>query len=405
MSLRTSTKHSQLTMGIGRVSQPLLKTAIRRNSPNRPSWLSLLLLLLPIAIIASYRYLSRGTSDHVVEEHGESKVLVSYSYFEKDPIQRDNFDYFITMGMGVESRLLPALHNVDFTVVISGDKCSPCSRLLPMLKIEEMNPLPHDVSAAHGGPHLTLLQRIENEGMDFAAHNITLEWTKAKGTLRTYKFFIFLNSSVKGPFLPTYMPPHWQWPMAYTQKLIGDVKAVSSSIVCLPEVDAGGPGAKIESWAYGVDIVGLDILMNEGVFELHLCKTCPDGIVVKGEYGLTTALMKHGYTIDTLMSKYRGIDWRDQRHWKCNNNVHPSRHGTYDGISMHPFETMFLKASWHVGEPYVDKYTEWMMAQARGEDTTQGEFDEPMYRYAITMQAQESHHVERCYQVLDRTTS
>ncbi len=34
------------------------------------------------------------------------------------------------------------------------------------------------------------------------------------------------------------------------------------------------------------------------------------------------------------------VDWRDKRHWRCNNNVHPSRHGTYAGITMHPFETV-----------------------------------------------------------------
>lgn len=57
------------------------------------------------------------------------------------------------------------------------------------------------------------------------------------------------------------------------------------------------------------------------------------------------------------------VDWRDRRHWRCNNNVHPSRHGTYDAISMHPFETVFIKASWHVGEPFLDKYSAWMLAQ------------------------------------------
>lgn len=57
------------------------------------------------------------------------------------------------------------------------------------------------------------------------------------------------------------------------------------------------------------------------------------------------------------------VDWRDARNWNCNNNVHPSRHGTYDGISMHPFETVFIKASWHVGEPFIDKYMEWAEAQ------------------------------------------
>lgn len=52
-----------------------------------------------------------------------------------------------------------------------------------------------------------------------------------------------------------------------------------------------------------------------------------------------------------------GVEWSEDRHWRCNNNVHPSRHGTYDGITMHPFETVFIKASWHVGEPHLSHYT------------------------------------------------
>jgi hypothetical protein len=58
---------------------------------------------------------------------------------------------------------------------------------------------------------------------------------------RRYKYYIFLNSSIRGPFWPNYMPPRWQWTRAYTDLLRGDVKAVGSSLVCLPEVDAGEP--------------------------------------------------------------------------------------------------------------------------------------------------------------------
>ena len=128
---------------------------------------------------------------------------------------------------------------------------------------------------------------------------------------------------------------------------------------------------------------------------------------------------------------------------------------------------VFLKASWHVGEPFVERYSSWALAQvcmaaeraslllhscglwagqggrqgrgfslhsaaagrgpqrsglhplnltvhqlpskalpalapvqAAGRDTTGGSFDEPMYRYAISPEAQESHHVEDCYRVL-----
>ena len=65
---------------------------------------------------------------------------------------------------------------------------------------------------------------------------------RSRGKASSYKYFIFLNSSVRGPFWPAYMPPDWSWTRAYTDRLRGRVKVVSSSLVCLPEIDAGGPG-------------------------------------------------------------------------------------------------------------------------------------------------------------------
>jgi hypothetical protein len=60
-------------------------------------------------------------------------------------------------------------------------------------------------------------------------------------------------------------------------------------------------------------------------------------------------------------------DWRDDKHWNCNDCVHPSRSGTYDDITMHPFETVFVKSSWHVGEPFTSHYTKWFMGHALGQ--------------------------------------
>ena len=63
--------------------------------------------------------------------------------------------------------------------------------------------------------------------------------------------------------------------------------------------------------------------------------------------------------------------------------AHPSRHGTYDGISMNPYETVFIKASWHVGEPFAAKYAAWQTTILKGGNGAEGEFDEPMYRFGI----------------------
>lgn len=75
--------------------------------------------------------------------------------------------------------------------------------------------------------------------------------------------------------MPPYMPEGWQWTDAFTSRLVNSVHAVSSSLVCLPEVDEGGPGPRLESWAFAVTAEGLQALLQEGLFELRTCKLCP----------------------------------------------------------------------------------------------------------------------------------
>lgn len=89
---------------------------------------------------------------------------------------------------------------------------------------------------------------------------------------------------------------------------------------------AGGQGPKIESWAFAVDAAGLRVLLEAGTFHLNTCKVCVDGLIVQGEYGIAPALFEAGFTIDTLMSKYGDVDWRNSSNWNCNNQA---RHLTY----------------------------------------------------------------------------
>lgn len=140
----------------------------------------------------------------------------------------------------------------------------------------------------------------------------------------------------------------------------------------------------MESWAYATDSIGLRVLIEHGVMLLRMEKLSTAGVVVMGEYGITKALQEQNYTIDTLLSKYDGVDWNDCSNWHCNDNVHPSRHGTYDGISMHPYEVVFIKASWHVGVPFADKYADWLTRQHQGQSNAEGVFDREMYFYGMT---------------------
>lgn len=99
------------------------------------------------------------------------QVLVSYSFFEKDPGQRDNFEYFIMEGIGIHNGCQNIPQGIQFSVVISGDLCSPCSLLTPLLT--KTSEVPDGVAAAMSSHQITLLYRTENFGMDIAAHNVS----------------------------------------------------------------------------------------------------------------------------------------------------------------------------------------------------------------------------------------
>ena len=60
------------------------------------------------------------------------------------------------------------------SVLNSWESCSPCGVLRSFLKkVHVPRLMQRSVSEAQSGEHITLLQRIENEGMDFGAHNVS----------------------------------------------------------------------------------------------------------------------------------------------------------------------------------------------------------------------------------------
>ncbi|PNH02581.1 hypothetical protein TSOC_011428, partial [Tetrabaena socialis] len=170
------------------------------------------------------------------------RVLVSYSYFEKDQIQADNLEFFLDAALNQNAQ-----DHVTYVIVVSGSTCTPCER----------------ASKSFLTTRATLLHR-DNDGMDFGAHNSTWEHLSSRNTLWTFAYYFLLNSSVKGPFYPSYFPDTWHWTDAYISRFGGMIHAVGSSLVCLPDVDAG-------------------------------------------EYGMSKSLFSAGYNIATLMSRYAKV--------------------------------------------------------------------------------------------------
>jgi len=259
-------------------------------------------------------------------------TCVFYVYYETE-FAKLNLDFFLRNGINDETR---------FIIIINGFHCS--------LNLPNKN-------------NVTIIKR-ENIGFDFGGFGAGLEYLVDEyKSINNFPFtyYIFINSSVTGPFVPSYFNKCWT--TAFTDKINENVKLVGTSIVCLPSTDLGGYGPKVEGFCFSTDKIGLEILLNEEtIFINHENKT---KAIVDGEYGLSRAILNNGYNIDCLLYRYKNINWQDKNNWNLNNNIHPSREKSYFGISIHPFEVIFHKWYWSyqpdkkVSYDFTKKYMEW----------------------------------------------
>ena len=299
------------------------------------------------------------------QQEGKHRTLVSFAYYEGREGARENLQYFLRAGIDASQ---PGDGPISYGFVINGFDCS--------------EPIPTDRN------DIVVLKRA-NKGFDYGAHMALLRYIAQAGVkayrgemaVELWDFgsesqqltaaqlpfdkYVFLNAGMRGPFLPAYWPKSLSWTRVYLDKLSPSVKLVGNSIACLPESDPcvrGGPGIepnpecygpKVEGYAWATDQVGLQVLLDrKTVFQSH-----PDKVsaILNGEYGMNTAIFKAGYTIDSLLLAYQGLDWTNRSNWGCNDNQHPSRSGTYFGVTQHPLETVFVKVEWVHDDGTIDK--------------------------------------------------
>lgn len=184
---------------------------------------------------------------------------------------------------------------------------------------------------------------------------------------RAFNYFIWLNSSVRGPFLPAYHPRDVHWSTAFTRKLTGDVKLVGSTINCGGAYALSAQQPHVQSYAVAMDQVGLDVIKRKG--SVLQCHKDMAEMVTLSEIGMSKAVLEAGYNLDCLMLRYQGVDWRDSRAQGCNAGRNPIQESFYDGVNADPLEVLFVKvknsmhaARWqHVLQAV--KYDEWAQSK------------------------------------------
>jgi hypothetical protein len=248
------------------------------------------------------------------------KIFISYVYY-KSPSSDYNLRYFI------ENEIKKSVNtDVLYSIVINGKECS-----YDIPKLSNVNVIYRD-----------------NIGYDFGGHLASL--SKINKYITLFDYFFFMNSGVIGPILKN---KNDEWYSKFIMKFTKKVKLVGTTIVCLPRIDRGGFGPKVEGFFFCMDKEGLQLILEDGtIFYNH--KTKVDAIL-NGEYALSRCIINKGFTIDCMLEKYKNINWYDSKNHFQNNNKHPSRKNSYFGKNIDPYEVIFHKWYWH-GNPYVSLY-------------------------------------------------
>jgi hypothetical protein len=176
-----------------------------------------------------------------------------------------------------------------------------------------------------------------------------------------YKRFIFLNASIRGPFLPTWAKGCWS--DMYLNRLSDEVKLVGMTYDCQPH-------CFVQSMIIATDSIGMNILLNgktlglnnEPDADTYINTDSLTGLsacysikwrAISAEISLTNLIHAASYKSNVLMTA-ASASKTYVNDSTVNDVLSP---GTYYGIDVHPYETIFFKANREISRGVIDKLT------------------------------------------------
>ncbi len=247
------------------------------------------------------------------------RLCILYHYFEADPNYRINFQHFLTFGIPSDA---------DVFCILAG----PCTIELPALE---------RVSYLH----------TENKNWDYGGYAMALQ-QHVDST--AYDYFVFINSSVRGPFLPP--GSHENWLDRFFQYADADVGIIGSTIAILGKdsIDAQyfqarypnalPPYAHVQSTAYMLSAKAMQILQAHGFYERSQVMHKAD-VICHYEIRMSQLLIENGLNLKCLLPEYNRIDYRlpysDPNPTSYLGD--PSTPDGYFGRTIHPYEGLFIK--------------------------------------------------------------
>lgn len=249
-----------------------------------------------------------------------STKAILYHYYEVDRTYRDNLIYFLASGYSAD---------IDIYLILSSD----CSVEMP----------PYENLKILKAPNL-------NNDYGGYCHAIARYGEVFDG----YDSLAFVNSSVRGPFLPGYVTETWH--DIFTRYLVGETHLVGTTYNSLPlDNDSSrsyagilgrpGPFPHIQSTAYVMSGTAFSELRRTGFYD-HFTPMPKSDVIARYEIGISAFIRDRGWKSKSILSD-KAIDRPDggDRYHNFSSQGDPQYRDSYFGRTFGPEEAIFVKTN------------------------------------------------------------
>lgn len=217
-----------------------------------------------------------------------------------------------------------------------------------------------DISSLITPQHNLFIINKENNGFDFGAWSYVL---LNKDLYKKYDYYILINDSCIGPFLPVYIKE--KWTKIFTSMIDDNNKLIGSTI------NYENKKPHIQSYFLCFDRKIMDIAIENSIFSDEICKKYNNPLIwkdIKGEFienyelKFSRIVLDTGYNIKCMMKGLENIDFRKNRnkeeieltYGKLNNDM--LYNNEYFDITINPIEVIFFKSNRNLSPKILDKY-------------------------------------------------